>query len=479
MTFSTRLRWFLLLASLSPCVARAEAELLKEDRAPNSPDRVEVLLEVGGEVTDMEDSKPRNLKMSVVGSLRYDEKLVAGASVRQVLRDYERAEATIKIEDGGLKPTLREERRMIQASLENDRLVLFSPKGSLTREELDLLDTPADTLLISSLLPDRAVDVGDQWPVPETILPAFLSIDVSNSSDVICELMAIDAKVAKIEFKGTVAGGVGGIATDLDVKGRYKFDRALRRITWLAMVVKEKRAAGHVTAGLNVAARVQMTIAPGVKDSRLDPISVRDQETSPSPEALDLAYQSRYGKWRFHHGRDWHVMHEATDGAALRLVGRGELIAQCNVSSLADAARGQSPTLEQFQNDIKTALGEPFQQFKRATTSKRESASSTDVLTIHHVAAFGVASEVPVQWDYYLICDEASGRQAVLAFTCEQDLVERLAEADRKIVNSFEFVPLSNDPESASAAATVRSIGEAKPAPAPSQSAAPFRMQLR
>ena len=46
-----------------------------------------------------------------------------------------------------------------------------------------------------------------------------------------------------------MTGAVGGVASDLEVKGRYKFDLESRRIVWLALLVQERRSIGHVAGG--------------------------------------------------------------------------------------------------------------------------------------------------------------------------------------------------------------------------------------
>ena len=57
--------------------ANAKEYSLASDRRPGEISQVEVLLEVGGELTlqDEKDKKMHHLKTSVVGTLVYDEKL--------------------------------------------------------------------------------------------------------------------------------------------------------------------------------------------------------------------------------------------------------------------------------------------------------------------------------------------------------------------------------------------------------------------
>ena len=51
----------------------------------------------------------------------------------------------------------------------------------------------------------------------------------------------------------------------------------------------------------------------------------------------------------------------------------------------------------------------------------------------------GRVSELPIQWNYYVVADE-HGRQTALAFTVEGKLVERFNKADEKLIRSFRFL---------------------------------------
>jgi hypothetical protein len=117
----------------------------------------------------------------------------------------------------------------------------------------------------------------------------------------------------------------------------------------------------------------------------------------------------------------------------MRLVDRGALIAQCNVSHLAKVDMQQLPTLPKFQEDVQKALGKNFQRFAQATESNTSSGNK-----IYRVVAEGNASELPIRWIYYLVSN-AEGRQVVFAFTVEEALVDRLGDVDQDLVRTLVF----------------------------------------
>jgi hypothetical protein len=122
------------------------------------------------------------------------------------------------------------------------------------------------------------------------------------------------------------------------------------------------------------------------------------------------------------------------DATILRLVDRGDLIAQCNISPLPTLPEGQGLTLEGFQNDVKQALGKSFGEVVEAAQEAGEGR-----ITVQRVTVSGTAGELPIQWTYCHLFDD-KGRRASLAFTIEGSLVERFAQIDRELIGGFHFL---------------------------------------
>src|SRR6185437_10701473 len=144
-----------------------------------------------------------------------------------------------KVARVGRRPR-RGDRRLIVVDGGASQTVLFSPQGPLVREELDLLDVPGNTLWLENLLPAKPVAVGDRWRHDDQLLASLLGLDAVSQADVNSELKTIDADNARCELAGEVHGAVGGVATDISFKAKYRFDRKQRRIAWIGMLIKEK-----------------------------------------------------------------------------------------------------------------------------------------------------------------------------------------------------------------------------------------------
>ncbi len=427
--------------------------LLQSRRAPGSIDRVTVKLDAGGELKFVEDKKVGREKMSVVAEIEYTERTLALADdeagrLRSV-RYYDQAEAIIKVGDGGFKPSLRDERRLIGVSVAGSSTekakadakdtvdhgnLLFSPMGPLARDELDLLEINGDSLLLDRLLPGRKVAQGDSWEHSEALMTALLDLDRIAKCEVKSTLEKLSQTSALMVMSGNVEGAIGGVSTRKEIKAKYRFDRRTGRIDWFGLLVKEDSDIGHINTGVELVARVQMQITPVDSSPRLSDAALEGFSLDPSDEVSQIVHRSDAGGWEFSHDRRWFVTVDQRSRSVLRMVDRGELIAQCNITALSKVDPGKQITLKQFQNDIKEALGESFGEFINA--SQRANDAKCRVL---RVVAGGESSELPVHWIYYLIADE-QGRQVTLTFTVEKTNVERLANADRAVVETLRFV---------------------------------------
>ena len=74
----------------------------------------------------------------------------------------------------------------------------------------------------------------------------LMGLDAISQSEVYSVLKEVDTTAARMEVEGHIEGAIGGVSTELKIKGRYKFSLKQKRITWFALLVEEKRSIGHV-----------------------------------------------------------------------------------------------------------------------------------------------------------------------------------------------------------------------------------------
>jgi len=434
----TLLALLLVPTSLAAAGAADARYRFQSARKPGDIDRVAVSLELGGELIERIDGKEGRAKLSAVCNLHYDEKTLtvpktSGAPIRSA-RYYDKTDAVIKADEEGFKPQLRDPQRLIAVEVDEKTSTLFSPHGALSRDELDLINVSGNSLLLDGLLPDGPVTVGDSWKLPEKLLMPLLDFDRVDAADVRCTLVEVTVDVARFKLTGHVNGTTRGARTRIELKGKYRFSRKAKRIDWLGLLIKEKREIGEVVYGLDVVARLQVQIARLVHSPQLTETALRGIAAKPAAKLTQLAHESKNTQWRFTYDRCWYITTDRSELTVLRMLDRGEKLAQCNVSSLPKRPPDKLITLAEFQADVQRALGESFRRLVEAGQFANESD-----YRVYRVVARGEVEEVPIQWNYYLLADR-HGRQVVFAFTIEQKLLHRFRAADEKLIRNLRFL---------------------------------------
>ena len=421
-----------------PAVARSEQQYPLRTNVPKDQTRrIKAVLEVEGELKLNADGRQvTRLPMKVRADLLYSERILSingDERRRRDIRHYEQARAEIQVGEKTQQHELRSEQRLIVADSDAEQLRLYSPTGPLTREELELVDIQGNSGLLYQLIPDRDVAIDETWSHEDPLIAKLFGLDAVHQNGVQSTLRKVDGKLAVIDLKGAVSGAVAGISTDLGIKAVYNFDLDKRQVTWLAVSLTEDRAVGHAEPGFEVTVRLRLASFPAGDGRELSDDALAGLDLQPHAGSTLLDYTTNVGGFRFLHDRAWRVMIDRHDVAILRRVERGDLIAQCNVSSLPDLKAGQHPQLETFQADVKRALGKSFGQFVEASQLTADSG-----LHVLRTVIVGTVSELPIQWTYYHFSDE-TGRQVALVFTLDAQLVDRFAQNDVAIADSFQF----------------------------------------
>jgi hypothetical protein len=421
-----------------PPVEKKQTHAFPSSRMEGSLDRVVVQLEVGGELKEKEGGKTQSMPVSGTCQLEYDEKTLETPAEKEgcwrSARMYDKAEASIKRGDEELKPALRIQRSLIAVQIDSKASTIFSPKGPLTRDELEMTDVLGNSLLLEQFLPEKSVDIGQTWTHSEKLIALLLDLDTVTKCDVQSTLKEVTDAVARFELSGHVEGTSEDAATEIELTGKYRYDLRLKRIDWFGLLVKEQRGISRVTAGFNVSSRLQVRIVPKDASVALSDAVLKDYVLKPDKNLTQLSCEPANGGWQLHHDRRWHLYREQNDLIVLRLVDGGEYIGQCNISSLAKRSPEKQISLSEFQEDTRRVLAKSFGKFVAA----EESSDASDHRVLR-VVIRGEVSDVPIQWNYYLVAD-SQGNQAALAFTMEEKIADRLNKADEQLVQAIKFV---------------------------------------
>ncbi len=409
----------------------AETFQLSSKRDSTVVTTITAKVEAKGKINIVAEGQTHSLPLKLSASMDYDERLLENTGQRtRLVRFYRQAEADIRVGEGQSTKRLNSARSRVAIETRGAQRELLAASGLLTREELDLLQFPG-SLPLESLLPAAPVKIGEPWKPSADVLAQFLAIDAVGNGEVQAVLAEIqESGLAKIVVMGHVEGAIEGVSTEIDLEGEGLFDPKAGAFRTFALKIKENRTVGHVGPGLDVECQVTLRFAKNAKDE-----SGLTRQT-PAWEKLprQLAYAAPSGRVRLEHGRNWHVVQEDEQTLVMRMVDRGELIAQCNISLPANPDAKDRPTLDKYSAEVQKVLGERFGKF----LVTRE-ISTDNGLTVYHVVAEGKVSELPIQWHYYLAQDDA-GHRAGFVFTLEPKLLEKLQGSDLAIVRSLKFV---------------------------------------
>ena len=431
---------------ISGCLAvRANAADLIDLRAPTQPAgyrSVKVVVEVEGKLKLNPDGQEvQHLPLKVAAELTYMERAALSGAASQprqwaaakLLRSYRSATAKITLRETELTNSLRDERRLICLDPGDKQVVLFSPAGPLTREELELLQTPASGLALETLLPPRVMKVGGQWQIADDIAGRLLGLDVVNQQTLKATLDSAKDEIATITLEGKVAGAVAGVSSDIELKGKMNFHLKQRAVTWLTLALQENRAIGHAQPGYETLTTLKLVAAPIRPAAELSDKALAGLPLNAGSGQTHLELTNDSAGFQLLHDRRWQVMVQRQDATILRLVDRGDLIAQCNISPRPSLAKGEQLTLEGFQDDVKRALGKNLEQ---VVSGGEEAAGGIRIL---RVVVAGKAGDLPIQWTYYHLSDD-QGRRAALVLTMEASLLEKYPQIDHELISSFRFL---------------------------------------
>ncbi len=417
-------------------IEAAESVILKVQPRPESFQQVKVAIEVSGDLKINADGKEvRKVPMTVEANLLYHERFLPTEKGLRTVRHFQEAAAVMTINSQPMQNTLRADRRLIGMQSIDDETTLFSPQGPLSREELDLIDVPGRLAGVIAALPGEGVEVGAEWSVSDVALTQLLCVEAVTKNEVLATFKELKDGIALIRLEGRVSAAVAGISTEIDLKASLNINVAKQQATWLAMGISENRAVGHAQPGFNAVSRVRVALQPCGADPQLTTEALTGLALVPTDASTVLERESTQGGFAFFHDRRWLAMVDRHDVTILRLVDRGDLVAQCNMSNLAPLPAKEQLTLEGFQADVRNSVGESFGSFVESTQKLNENG-----LAVLRVVVVGNVQEVPIEWIYYHIT-ESSGRRVSLVFTHDTNVAERFGGADHSIVSTLRFLP--------------------------------------
>ena len=441
--------------------------LMESSRKADSVDLVEILLEVNGTVVpqDTKDRQPE--KIEVLAGFRYEERTEEytwGPNIKcSSVRLYDQAGMKQTFRDKTNRPLLDASRRYIVAGFDGKKMLRYSTGGPLQNEQYLLLEElPFDTLLLDQLVPNRQVNLGEEWTVPDETLKAMLGLEAIQRNTVRLVLTAIIDDIAEVDIylnggkdasgkqlPGSLEGASMGSTVSLDIQGKYQFDLRNRRMTWFGVRMEEIRGGSLIEPQIESTAILRIKTAPLTGSEKLTREVVESLPKELSPDRLLIAYNGQTGPWRFRHTRKWKMIEDNDRSAALCLIDKGETIAQCNIMLGSKVDSSTMPSLEAYKKELRKGLGEQFGKI----VHESEVVDQNKYL-IYSVMIDGTAEELPFRWLYYLLTDP-EGNQVTVMFEIRAEMLDRFEGQSEEIIQSFRIIPPAPEEKNTGISATV------------------------
>ena len=420
------------LATIAP--AFAQPVPLVETPTPGECAKYTVESIVTGNLLVTQDGGRQPIKLEARARHLFTEQTltVADGLPARSARYYDEADASALVGGDKSNHTLPADRRRVVARRSAEGLLCYSPAGPLTRDELDLINEHFSPQCLPGLLPGKAVAVGETWPISNPTAQSAALFDGLIKNALTGKLIGIQDGVATFTVTGTTEGIENGGKVALTVTATGKYHLASKRVVELDWKQTDDREQGPVSPASKVEARVVLKREVLAQE----PKELAEAATLPvNPPAgqTHLRYVDANGRYQFTYPRDWHITGQTAAHLVLRLLDRGEFIAQVTVTNWAKANTGMHATPEEFKKAVASSPG-----WVPGRTLEDGEAPIDGGRWLYRVVAEGRMEETPVVQAFHLLAGP-QGQQVVITFAMKPEKVKAVGARDLGFVNAIEF----------------------------------------
>jgi hypothetical protein len=422
-------------ASLAPAQTYPLAETMKAGDCF----RIRLDMSLTGEIKVNRDGKPQALPLTAKATHEFPERVLAAGSqglIEKSARVYETASAAISVARDKETKSLRKERQLIVAQHGNDQLLSYSPNGTLARSELELVGDHFDTLTLAGLLPGKEVAIGDTWKINNITAQALCHFDGLVEQDLTAKLEQVADQVARITVSGSANGIEMGAQVKLKITATYRFDLTAKRLTWLEWKQTDERDQGPASPALTASSTTTLTRQPIARPDSLADAALASVPTGDKvPEALLwVEYRQPGGKFELNHPRDWLMVGEPDGKLVLRLMDRGDFVAQATITPWTPAEKGKHLSPDEFKAAI---AGSPSWELEKLLQAG-EVPPGGEGRWIYRVSMLGKMDGLAVMQNCFLVAGP-NGDQVIVAVTLTPKKAEQLGSRDLSLAGSIEF----------------------------------------
>lgn len=419
--------------------ARAQTATLAENTRVNDCFKIGLSMRLSGEMVVVRECKPATLKLAATAEHRYRERVFALSQdglVSKAARYYDDAKASITVDGSATARTLRPERRLAVAQRQSDTLLCYSPQGPLTRDELETISEHFDTLCLAGLLPGKEVKIGDTWKLGNAAVQGLCQFEGLVANELTGKLATVTAGVATFAIEGTASGIELGAQAKVTVNATGRFDVAKKRLVALEWKQQDVRDQGPASPAASV--ETTITLAREAVDqpkelSDVALVSVPQGFEVPTPLTQLLVHDVK-GRFELAAARDWQPVSQTESHLVMRLLDRGDFVAQATVTPWTKVEPSKHMDPKEFHEAMLASPGwEPEEVLQEG-----ELPNQPNGRYVYRLAVRGQIDEVKVVQTFYLLAGP-KGDQCVVAVTLKQAQSGKLGARDLILVDGLEL----------------------------------------
>lgn len=424
------------LAAFAP-LSQAQQITLAETPAAGESFRCSVELDLIGKMFVTQEGAKQAVRLEAKARHIFSERTlsVADGLPARSARHYDDAVASTVVDVDKMNRSLPDDRRLVVAIRNSEGIFCFCPAGPITRDELDLVTEHFNPQCLAGLLPGKAVNVGDTWNIAPAAAQAACAFDGLIKNDLTGKLTAAADDKATFTIEGTADGIDHGAKVTLTINATGTFDLEAKRIVTLQWKQKDDREQGPVAP----ASRVEVTInlkrqAIAEAPKEINDTALANVPKGEVPAALTLLrFADPKDRYSLVYPRDWHITGQTDQHLILRLLDKGEFIAQATVLAWKKADAGKHTAPEDFKKAVNATPG-----WTTTRVVDDNETTTPDGRWLYRIVAEGKTDNLPMVQSFTLLAGPR-GDQAALLVAMTPEKIKAVGTRERDLVNAIAF----------------------------------------
>jgi hypothetical protein len=425
----------LLLAAVPS--GRAQTCTLSENVQAGDCFKVQLEMKLSGEERLHKEDKTVPLKQEATATHEYSERILAvavGGDVQKTARVYETAKVVRTIGTDHAEGTLRPERRLFVVQHSKDQTLVYSPAGPLTQQELSLTAEQFDSSVVTGVLAGKPVAVGENWKVPSSVVQALCNFEGLTEHTLTGKLESVNDETAVFSLSGTATGIDLGALAKLKIEATGRFDLKAKRLVSLEWKQKDDRDQGPVSPVMVVELTTMLKRQAVEQPASLSDVALVSvpQEETPAPNLLQLDYRDPQGRFALLYAREWHITLQTKEHLIMRLMDRGDFVAQVTVTPWKKADKGTHIKAEEFKEAMNDQAGwEPEKELQAGEVPAEGGR------WIYRYSVLGQMDGVAAVQNFYIVATP-EGEQIILVFTMTPKQADKIGARDLSVIGGLE-----------------------------------------